>query len=81
MLQQLFCFKMSILCRNVFLVCVTPPTASLANRISTPRVASWQKTSIAAMEASKRTGSEIADSTQTKNPSKKLYEQRHIKHE
>ncbi len=63
------------------LVCVTPPTASLPNRISTPRVASWRKTSIAAMEASKRTGSEIADSTQPKNPSEKLYEQRHIKHE
>ncbi len=47
------------------LVCVTPPTANLPNSISTPRDASWWNTQhIRAMEASKRTESEITDSTQ-----------------
>ncbi len=65
------------------LVCVTPPTANLTNSISTARVASWQKTQqIAAMGASKQTGSEMADSDRPKKPrhqSKKLYDQRNIK--
>ncbi len=48
-------------------VCVILSTASLPNSILTPLFASWWKTQrIAAMEASKRTGSEIIDSTQTK---------------
>ncbi len=57
-----------VLCQNVFvLVCVISPTASLTNSISTPRVASWWTTQrIEAMEAIKRTGSEIADSTRPK---------------
>ncbi len=50
------------------LVCGTPPAANLANSIATLQVASWQKTQrIAAMAASKQTGSEISDSTQPKD--------------
>ncbi len=39
-LKCVFRVKMSVF----VLVCVTPPTASSTNRISTPRVARWQKT-------------------------------------
>ncbi len=64
-------------------VCVILPTDSLPNCILTPWVASWWKTqSIAAMEASKQTGLEIADSTKPKKPelsAKKLYDQRLIR--
>ncbi len=63
-------------------VFVIPPTANLSNNISKPWVANWWKTQhISAMEASKRTGTEIADSTQPtkhQHPSKK-HDQRHIK--
>lgn len=58
---------------------VIPSTANLPNSIPPPRVASW---CIAAMEVSKQTGSEIANSTRPKKPlhlSKKLYEQGNIK--
>ncbi len=57
---------MCFLCQCLFfvLVFVIPPTANLPNSILTPQVASWWKTQrIAAMEGSKRTGLEIADST------------------
>ncbi len=63
-------------------VCVNPSTASIPNSNSTPRVASWRKVQyIAAVEASKQTLSEIADSTQPKkcwHQSKQLYDQNNI---
>jgi len=59
------------------------PTASSSNSISTPRDASWQETqSIAALETSKQTGSDIADSTKPKKPRyppKNLYEPEQFK--
>ncbi len=57
---------MCVLCQNVgfVLFCVIPPTAILPNNISTPKVARWWKIQrITAMEAGKRSGSDIADST------------------
>ncbi len=47
-LKNAFGVEMSVF----VLVCVTPPTDSLPNSISTPRIVSWWKTQrIAAMEA------------------------------
>ncbi len=66
---MLFYFEMCVLCRNVcfcFGLCYSVSTASLPNSrpILTPWVAMLAQTQhIAAMEASKRPGSEIADST------------------
>ncbi len=74
-----FCVGMSVF----VLVCVIPPTYSLPRNISTPRVASLQKTQhTAAMEVSKWTGSIITDSTRPikpRPPTNKLYDHRHIK--
>jgi len=69
LIRKLF-YLLFLCCLSVFvLVCVTLHTSSSPNSISTPRVASWQETQcIAAMEMSKQTGSEIADSTQPKKP-------------
>ncbi len=82
MLSSHTCFSKKQCCSQLFylksvfsvgmpvfvLACVTPPTASLANSISTLRVASWQKTHcIAAIEAFKQTGSEITDSSNLKS--------------
>ncbi len=78
-LKCAFCVRMSVF----VLVCVISPTDNLPNSISTPWFASWWKTQhITVIEASKQPGSEVADSTRSKNPwhpSKKLYDQRHIK--
>ncbi len=83
--SQLFYFEMCVLCRNVcfwFDLCDCTHCQFTQQYFNT-RVARWWKTQrITAMEASKPIGSEIAVSTQPKKPrlpSKKLYDQRHIK--
>ncbi len=65
---QLLHWNMSSVSEYLFLFwSVIPPTANLPSSILTPRVATWRKTQhIAAMEASKWTGSEIVNSIRPK---------------